>query len=138
MADGAETSSSGSKLRESPSGDPFVFKCGWFGDGGLGEKLISAILSGRKSATACPVYDPEDAALKTGDKLRLTDKHGRSRGLLRVTAVEVRLLSAFDEALALRAGSASMAELREKLAFANGRELRPDEEMRIVHFEVIT
>ena len=40
------------------------FRFGWYGDGGLGEKMIQAIMAGRKTATACPAYDPEDADLK--------------------------------------------------------------------------
>ena len=43
--------------------------------------MIQAILAGRKTATACPAYDPEDADLKTGDELQLVDKHGNVRAL---------------------------------------------------------
>ena len=112
------------------------FKFGWYGDGGLGEKLIQAILDGRKSATCCPAYDPDDADLRVGDKLDLTDKHGRSRGLLVVTKVEIRPFSSFDEAFAQKEGT-TLEELRQSLSFANGRELRPDEEMRVTHFQLV-
>ncbi len=135
MADGAEASAS--NTHDPRSGEPFPFKCGWFGDGGLGEKMIDAIVSGRKTATACPVYDPEDAEFREGDRLQLTDKHGRPRGLLRIVKIEVRPLSSFDEALAAREGSGTLSELKEKLDFANGRDLPPNEEMRVVHFEMI-
>jgi uncharacterized protein YhfF len=110
------------------------FKYGWFGDGGLGEKLISAILSGRKTATACPTYDPEDAELKVGDTLELIDKHGHSRAMLVVTGIELRSYASFDEALAAREGT-TLPELQENMKFANGREIPPDEEMRVVYFE---
>ena len=86
------------------------FKFGWFGDGGLGEKLIQKIVSGQKTATSCPSYDPDDADLRAGDLLELTDKHGRVRAQLTVTQVELR---------------------------ATGRELRSDEEMRVVYFRLL-
>ncbi len=112
------------------------FKFGWFGDAGLGERLIEKILAAKKTATSCPVYDPEDADLKVGDRLELTDKHGKSRGQIVVTGVEIRPFSAFDEALAAREGT-TLAELVESMKFANGREIRPDEEMRVVYFELV-
>lgn len=112
------------------------FKFGWFGDGGLGERLIQKILSGRKSATCCPAYDPEDAELKAGDRLELTDKHGRARARLVVTKVELRSYESFDEALAAAEG-ASLSELREHARFANGREIRNDEEWRVVYFRIL-
>lgn len=112
------------------------FKFGWFGDGGLGERLIEAILSGRKSATSCPAYDPEDADVKTGDRLELTDKNGKVRGALIVTGIEFRTYDSFDEELARREAT-TLAELKESLKFANGREIRPDEEMRVIYFELV-
>lgn len=112
------------------------FKFGWFGDGGLGERLISAILSGKKSATSCPAYDPEDADLQVEDSLDLTDKYSRSRATLVVTDVEVRTYGSFDEALASREG-ATLQELQDGICFANGREIRPDEEMRVVYFKLV-
>jgi uncharacterized protein YhfF len=113
------------------------FRFGWYGDGGLGERMIQTILSGRKTATACPAYDPEDADLKAGDQLELVDKHGTVRGHLVVVAVDLRPFSSFDEALAHREG-VTLAELKEKLNFANGRQIRADEEMRVVHFRVVS
>ena len=113
-----------------------TFKFGWFGDGGLGEQLIQAILSGRKTATSCPAYDPEDADLRVGDRLELTDKHGRARAQLVVTGIELRAWGGFDEALAAREGT-TLSELREKMRFANGREIRPEEEMRVVFFKLV-
>lgn len=112
------------------------FRFGWFGDGGLGERLILAILDGRKTATTCPAYDPEDAELKIGDVLQLTDKHGKSRGTLVVTNVELRPFKTFDDRLASRVGC-TLGELVDNAKFANGREMRPDEEMRVIHFEVV-
>lgn len=113
------------------------FKFGWYGDGGLGERLIQSILAGRKTATCSPIYDPEDAELKAGDRLELTDKHGKVRGTLVVTRIETRPYKSFDEALAYCEGG-TLAELKERIRFANGRDIRPDEEMRIVHFMVFS
>jgi uncharacterized protein YhfF len=112
------------------------FRFGWYGDGGLGERMIQTILAGRKTATSCPAYDPDDADLKAGDELQLTDKHGSARGTLVVTLVEVRPFGSFDEPLAEKEG-VTLAELREKTCFANGRTIRADEEMRVVHFRLL-
>jgi uncharacterized protein YhfF len=113
------------------------FRFGWYGDGGLGERMIQTILAGRKTATSCPAYDPEDADLKADDELQLVDKHGTERGRLIVTLVELRAFGSFDEALAQKEG-VSLPELKEKMNFANGRLIREDEEMRVVHFRLRT
>jgi uncharacterized protein YhfF len=113
------------------------FRFGWYGDGGFGERMIQTILAGRKTATSCPAYDPEDADLQQGDELELVDKHGSVRGQLVVTSVEHRPFGSFDEALAAEEGI-TLAELKEKMNFANGRQVRDDEEMRVVHFRVIS
>lgn len=112
------------------------FRFGWYGDGGLGERMIQTILAGRKTATSCPAYDPEDADLKAGDELQLLDKHGSVRAQLVVTEVELRTFGSFDEALAAAEG-VTLAELKEKMNFANGRQIRDDEEMRVVHFRLL-
>jgi uncharacterized protein YhfF len=112
------------------------FRFGWYGDNGLGEAMIQAILAGRKTATACPAYDPEDADLKAGDELALVDKHGNVRAAMVVTLVELRTYGSFDEDLARREG-VTLAELKDKMDFANGRKIREDEEMRVVHFRVV-
>lgn len=112
------------------------FRFGWYGDGGLGERMIQTILAGRKSATSCPAYDPEDADLKAGDELQLVDKHGTVRGQLVVTLVELRAFGTFDEALAAKEG-VTLPELKEKMNFANGRQIREEEEMRVVHFQLV-
>jgi uncharacterized protein YhfF len=66
------------------------FRFGWYGDGGLGEKLIQAIMAGRKTATACPAYDPEDADLKAGDVLLLVSKDRSTPAHHAVTSHELR------------------------------------------------
>lgn len=113
------------------------FRFGWYGDGGLGERMIQTILAGRKTATSCPDYDPENADLKADDELQLLDKHGTVRGQMIVTHVEVRTFGSFDEALAEKEG-VSLPDLKEKLNFAHGRRIRDDEDMRVVHFRLRT
>lgn len=110
------------------------YRFGWYGDNGLGEALLQAILSGRKSASACPAYDPVEA--REGETLRLVDKEGRTRGLVRVTRIETVRWGDFDEDLARKLGM-TLEEARRTTAFANSRELRPDEEMRITHFALV-
>jgi uncharacterized protein YhfF len=112
------------------------FKFGWYGDGGLGERLIQLILDGRKTATICPEYDPVDAELRAGDALDLQDKHGKSRGMLVVVAVENRRLDQVDDMLAAAVGM-PLADLRESLRFANGRELKADELLRVTFFRLV-
>ena len=112
------------------------FRFGWYGDGGMGEKMISAVLAGRKTATACPAYDPEDAELKIGDELQLIDKHSLLRAELVVTAVELRAFAGCDQALAACVG-VTLPEFKEKMNFASGRKVRDDEQMRVVHFRVV-
>ena len=62
-----------STSRTAPVGAVKTYQFGWFGDNDLGERLIQAVLQGKKSATACPAYDPEDADLKKGDVLQIVD-----------------------------------------------------------------
>ena len=111
------------------------FRFGWYGDGGLGERMIQTILAGRKTATSCPDYDPDNADLKPDEEFQVLDKHGTVRGQLIVTLVEVRSFGSYDEALAEKEG-VSLPELKEKMNFAHGRQIRADEEMRVVHFRL--
>ena len=112
------------------------FKFGWYGDGGLGERIIQSIISGRKRATACLAYEAEDADVKVGDKLELVDKRGKSYATLVVTRIDIRLYGTFDEALANDCGH-SLIELRELMRFANGRAPGADEEMRVTRFSLV-
>lgn len=113
------------------------FRFGWYGDNGLGEDLIQRILLGVKTACTAPAYDPVDADLKAGEEVLLTDKAGNARGLLRITAVEVRPFGSLDEEVARREGL-TLAELKDKLNYANSREFAPDEEMRVTTFELVS
>lgn len=109
---------------------------GWYGDGDLGEAMILKILAGGKTATVSPAYDSKGADRVQGDELRLVDKRGAARGTVLVTLVETRAYGSLDDELAVKTGL-PLVELKEKLDFANGRRIRDDEEMRIVHFRLV-
>jgi uncharacterized protein YhfF len=111
------------------------FRIGWFGDQGFGERVIQMILSGRKTATARPTYDPWEP-IEVGEKLAVTDKHGKKRGVIQITKIETRLWSEFDAPL-IQAEGMPMDELKEHLAFANSHQIRADEEMRVEHFVLL-
>lgn len=111
-----------------------AYRFGWWGDGGLGEVLLKNILSGSKTATTCPAYDPEETAV--GEVLRLVDKTGKTRGSIRITRVELRRWNEFDEDLAAKIGS-DLNEVRRMAAFANSRPIGQEEEMRVTHFELL-
>ncbi len=113
-----------------------VFQYGWYGDGGLGEAMIQMILAGRKTATVSPAYDSKSADRVPGDELPLLDKHGNVRGKVVVTSVELAAYGSLDDAIAQKAGL-TLADLKAKLCFANGRQLRDAEEMRVVQFRLV-
>jgi uncharacterized protein YhfF len=111
---------------------PFQF--GWHGDNGIGEALIAKILSGHKTATACPAYDPQEVA--EGELVRLVDKAGNTRAILRITAVDTLLYKDIDPGLAFRLGF-SLDDMRRLASYSNSREIGESEEIRITHFEVV-
>jgi len=110
------------------------YRFGWYGDDGVGEKLIQLILSGGKTATTCPSYDPIEA--EVGETLKLVDKTGKTRGIIRITGREHRRWSEFDETVAGKLGL-PLEELRDAAAKANSRQMRADEEMRVTYFELL-
>jgi|GEM_PF-1797794 len=110
---------------------------GWYGDGGHGERVIAQILDLEKTATASLAYEMEDADILAGDRMILTDKRGKSYGTIYIVRIELRKMGAFTEELARDCGYASLAALREAARFANAREIKADEDMRITHFQLI-
>lgn len=123
-------------FRKSPDEDLPCYRFGWHGDNGLGEALIGEILEGRKSATSCPAYDPEEA--KVGDVVRIVDKTGRTRGKIRIVRIETRRWEDFDEGVAAANGASSLAEFKRAMEFANHRDISPDEEMRTTYFRLLS
>lgn len=113
------------------------FKFGWFGDNDHGENLIQDILAGRKRATASLAYEQEDADVAVGETVEIADKHGRLRGTLVILKIEIRAFGKIDEAVANECGHA-LEKFKELARFANARELKPDEEMRITYFKLLS
>lgn len=112
-------------------------KFGWFGDGGHGERMIELIVSGKKTATASLAYEIEDSDLKAGDRLELVDKKGRVHGSVVIVDIQLRKVSTLDEMIAKHCGHENLAAMLEAARFANARELRPDEDMRVTFFRFV-
>jgi uncharacterized protein YhfF len=123
-----------SSFKDSSEDGLRTYRFGWYGDSGLGEVLLNKILSGEKTASTCPTYDPED--VQVGEVLRLVDKTGKDRGKIRITHIEVRRWDQFNEKLAAMIG-ASLDDIARMTAFANSRDIGPDEEMRVTYFELV-
>jgi len=111
-----------------------AFKFGWYGDNGLGEALIEKILTGEKTATLCPCYDPKEA--DEGELLDVVDKDGKARAKVRVVRIETRRFGELDEDLARKVGS-NLEDIRRITSYANSRQLGDEEEMRATYFELI-
>lgn len=110
---------------------------GWYGDNGYGERIIAQILGEQKTATASLAYEMEDADIVAGDRMIVVDKRGKSHGTIYISRIEVRLMSSFTEQLAQECGYANLAELREASRFANARDIKGDEDMRVTYFQLI-
>lgn len=64
---------------------------GYDGDGGLGDRLIAAVLRGEKTATSSLAigYLSGDPMPKVGQRLSLVDHHGRSHGVVETTRATI-------------------------------------------------
>ncbi len=122
------------KLFAPLKGNKRALQFGWYGDNGMGEFLLRSILTGKKTASACPVYDPQEA--EVGDIASLVDKEGKARGTVRITRVEYRKYSEIDEPLAAQLGQ-TLEDMRKIAKFANSRPIGEDEQVRITHFELV-
>lgn len=110
------------------------YPVGWYGDNGFGESMIQKIVSGRKTATLGPAYDPEER--RVGECVELVDKTGKARAVIRITGVEFLSWRDLDQSHAARLGL-SLEEIREHLPRYIAREIRPDEELRLTCFELV-
>jgi uncharacterized protein YhfF len=117
----------GSKLKQ--------MKFGWFGDGGHGDRVIAQIVQGKKTATLSLGYETDGADIKVGDKLEIVDKHGKGHGVILITRIDKLLFGSVTEELAVACGH-TLGDLKELAAFANAREIGPQEEMRATYFEL--
>src|SRR5688572_3212994 len=98
------------------------YPVGWYGDNGFGESMIQKIVSGRKTATLGPAYDPDERRI--GECVELVDKAGRARAVIRIVAVELLSWRDLSEAHAARLGL-TLEEIREQLPRYVAREIRP-------------
>lgn len=107
---------------------------GWYGDEGLGEALIQRILLGHKTATSSPSYDPQEG--DEGDTVKVIDKTGKQRCVIKITRVVTIPWGDIDEGVAKALGM-TLEEAKRAAHFANSRELSEDETVRISYFELI-
>lgn len=75
-------------------------------DGGLGERLLQAVLRGEKTATSSLVveYLAGDPLPRVGERLRLVDHAGRSHGVVETTRVVVVPMSEVGDDVAAAEG----------------------------------
>jgi uncharacterized protein YhfF len=121
---------------------------GWENDGGAGERLIQQILSGAKTATACPkifyeTKDLDELRAGVGRLLTVVDKHDRPRCVIRQLAVFETTYGAPDPRLVAGEVCADAAEFRrghehvwDDLFAKEGSSLRDDTVLVVELFEL--
>lgn len=79
---------------------------GYPGDGGLGERLLAAVLTGTKTATSSLAVEYLDGTPlpRVGERLTLVDHAGRSHGVVVTTRVFIVALSAVGDDVAIAEG----------------------------------
>ncbi|MHB8325587.1 MAG: GNAT family N-acetyltransferase [Candidatus Dormibacteria bacterium] len=75
---------------------------GYDGDGGLGDRLVAAVLSGAKTATSSLAveYLSGETLPRVGERLALVDHRGRRRGTVETTRVTIVALSEVGDDIA--------------------------------------
>lgn len=75
---------------------------GYDGDGGLGDRLLAAVLRGEKTATSSLAieYSSEDPLPEVGERFELIDLAGRRHGMVETTRVKVMLLEEVGDEVA--------------------------------------
>ena len=96
--------------------EPFI-EFGYEGDGGAGERSIAQILDGTKtvSVSLAREWDLDGGPPKIGQRLPITDYHGRRRALVEVTRVAMLPFGQIDGAIVC-AESAGATTLEDWLA----------------------
>ena len=81
-------------------------RCGHDGDGGLGDRLVEAVLRGEKTATSSLLrdYEENEPLPRAGERLVLVDSSGRSRGVVETVEVRTVALRDIDLSIALAEG----------------------------------
>ena len=79
---------------------------GYDGDGGLGDRLIEAVLRGEKTATSSLAveYLSGEPLPKVGERLALVDSRNTVRGTVETTNVTITPLHLVDDAMAAAEG----------------------------------
>jgi uncharacterized protein YhfF len=79
-------------MNETPTGEAGTLRFGYPGDGGLGDRLIAAVLSGRKTATSSLAveYLSGEPLPRVGQRLTVVDHNGTVHGT--VETVRVRII----------------------------------------------
>jgi len=110
-AGSAETASPGQAQAAMPAR---AMSFGYDGDGGLGDRLVEAVLSGAKTATSSLAveYQSGEPLPRAGERLPLVDSAGRHRGTVETTRVRVMALSDVGDDVAHDEGE-SFADARE-------------------------
>jgi len=89
---------------------------GYVGDGGLGDRLLDAVLRGEKTATSSLAVEYLSGELlpRVGQRWTLVDHEGRERGVVETTRVSIAPLSAVGDDVAREEGEgfADAAEWR--------------------------
>ena len=94
-----------------------VLSFGFAGDGGLGDRLLAAVLRGEKTATSSLAveYLSGEPLPRVGERLRLVDHVGRLHGLVETTRVTIVPLNLVGDDVARDEGEgfADAAQWRE-------------------------
>ena len=79
---------------------------GFAGDGGLGDRLLAAVLRGEKTATSSLAveYLSGEPLPRVGERLRLVDHVGRLYGLVETTRVTIVALNLVGDDVAREEG----------------------------------
>ncbi|CAN5591105.1 hypothetical protein BH10ACT8_BH10ACT8_10890 [soil metagenome] len=95
-----------------------ILNFGYPGDGGLGDRLLAAVLRGEKTATSSLAieYLSGEPLPRVGDRLTLTDHAGQSHGIVETTRVTIIPLNLFGDDVARDEGE----------GFADAEEWRRD------------
>jgi signal transduction histidine kinase/uncharacterized protein YhfF len=151
---------SGTRLEATIPLEPYrrepVLEFGFEGDEGLGDRLITLILDGRKTATVALAreWDLEGGAPRIGQRLPVLDAQGRRRATVEVTQVMVVPFAVIDDdVVAAELAGVSSAEdwrltqrefyetRREETALLLGEpgwELTDEEPMVVTWFELVS
>lgn len=88
------------------SDGPAALSFGYPGDGGLGDRLLAAVLRGEKTATSSLAveYLSGDPLPRVGERLRLADHDGRTHGVVETTRVTITPLHLVGDDVAAAEG----------------------------------